>query len=250
MMAVRLLIATGNAGKLREFRALFAGLRGAGVGVGGAGVGVSGAGAGLRGTGVGVGGVEVGEWELVAPGDVGLGGFEVVEDGETYMANAARKARAYANAARLPALADDSGLEVDALGGAPGVYSARYAGAEADDAANRAKLLAALGGAPASERGARFRCVVALAYPFTTNVRLGEGAVEGRIAMDERGDLGFGYDPVFELPDGRRMAELSAEQKNAISHRARALADARWALAALYQTSRKSAGGKMAGGGR
>lgn len=221
-MAVRLLIATGNAGKLREFRALFAGRRGA----------------------------EVGEWELVAPGDVGLAGFEVVEDGETYAANAARKARAYANAARLPALADDSGLEVDALGGAPGVYSARYAGVEADDAANRAKLLAALGGTPASERGARFRCVVALAYPFTTNVRLGEGAVEGRIAMDERGDLGFGYDPVFELPDGRRMAELSAEQKNAISHRARALADARWALAALYQTSRKTAGGKMASGGR
>ena len=207
-MVERLLIATGNAGKLREFRGLFAGL----------------------------GGGDAGEWELVAPAEVGLEGFEVVEDGETYEANAARKARSYANAVGLPALADDSGLEVDALGGAPGVFSARYAGAAADDAANRARLLAALGSTPAAERGARFRCVVALAYPFTTNVRLGEGAVEGRIAMDERGDLGFGYDPVFELADGRRMAELSAAEKNRISHRALALADAGWALAALYRT--------------
>ncbi len=207
-MAERLLVATGNVGKLREFRGLFAGL----------------------------GAADAGEWELVSAAEVGLEGFEVVEDGETYEANAARKARSYANAAGLPALADDSGLEVDALGGAPGVFSARYAGAAADDAANRARLLAALAGAPAAERSARFRCVVALAYPFTTNVRLGEGAVEGRIAMDERGDLGFGYDPVFELADGRRMAELSAAEKNRISHRALALADAGWALAALYRT--------------
>ena len=213
-MVERLLIATGNAGKLREFRALFAGLRG----------------------------TDAGEWELVAPADAGLEGFEVVEDGETYEANAARKARSYANAAGLPALADDSGLEVDALGGAPGVFSARYAGAQADDAANRARLLAALADVPAAERGARFRCVVALVYPFTTNVRLGEGAVEGRIAMDERGDLGFGYDPVFELADGRRMAELSAAEKNRISHRALALADAGWALAALYRTLAGSRG--------
>ena len=209
-MAARLLIATGNAGKLREFRALFERLRD--------------------------GDDEVGEWELVAPADVGLAEFEVVEDGETYAANAARKARSYANAARLPALADDSGLEVDALGGAPGVRSARYAGPEADDAANRAKLLDALSAVPPLERAARFRCVVAVAYPFTTNVRLGEGAVEGRIAMDEQGDLGFGYDPVFELPEGRRMAELSAAEKNRISHRGRALQDARWALAALQRT--------------
>ena len=209
-MAERLLIATGNAGKLREFRALFERLREERA--------------------------ELGEWELVAPADVGLADFEVVEDGETYLANAARKARSYANAARLPALADDSGLEVDALGGAPGVFSARYAGPEADDAANRSRLLEALRSTPASERGARFRCVVALAYPFTTNVRLGEGAVEGRIAMDERGDLGFGYDPLFELADGRRMAELSAEEKNRISHRAHALTDAGWALATLHRT--------------
>lgn len=199
----RLLIATGNPGKLREFRTLFDAL-------------------------------EDGDaWELVAPADVGLADFEVAEDGETYIANAARKARSYANAARMPALADDSGLEVEALGGAPGVRSARYAGEEADDAANRAKLLAALAGTPAGARAARFRCVIGVAYQFTTNIRCGEGAVEGRIAMDERGDAGFGYDPVFELPDGRRMAELEMAEKNRISHRAAALADAAWALRAL-----------------
>ena len=199
----RLLIATGNAGKLREFRALFEALDGGDA------------------------------WQLVAPAEAGLADFEVAEDGETYIANAARKARSYANAARMPALADDSGLEVNALDGAPGVRSARYAGEAADDAANRAKLLAALEGTPATERAARFRCVIGVAYPFTTNIRCGEGSVEGRIAMDERGDLGFGYDPLFELPDGRRMAELEMAEKNRISHRARALADAAWALEAL-----------------
>lgn len=198
----RLLIATGNPGKLREFRALFEAIEGGG-------------------------------WELVSPAEAGIGGFEVVEDGASYAANADRKARAYANAAGLPALADDSGLEVDALGGAPGICSARYAGEDADDAANRRKLLAALAGAPAEARTARYRAVVALAFPYATNVRRGEGAVEGRIAMDERGDGGFGYDPLFELPGGRRMAELAPAEKNAISHRARALEDARWALDAI-----------------
>ena len=208
--AQRLLIATGNSGKLREFRQLFERLRD--------------------------GDADVGEWELVALADVGLADFEVVEDGDTYQANAARKARSYANAAGLPSLADDSGLEVDALEGAPGIYSARYAGPQADDAANRAKLLEALSATPVQQRGARFRCVIALAFPFTTNVRVGQGSVEGRIAMDERGDLGFGYDPVFELLDGRRMAELSAAEKNEISHRAHALADASWALKVLHHT--------------
>lgn len=205
-MPHRLLIATGNQGKLREFRALFDALE------------------------------DAGDWELVSPADVGLHGFEVVEDGDTYAANAGRKARAYANAAGLPALADDSGLEVDALDGAPGLYSARYAGEHADDAANRAKLLAALDSVAGDRRSARFRCLVGIAFPYTTNVRLGEGVVEGRIAVDERGDLGFGYDPLFELPDGRRMAELSTAEKNRISHRALALADARWALNALART--------------
>ncbi|MCY3922965.1 MAG: RdgB/HAM1 family non-canonical purine NTP pyrophosphatase [Chloroflexi bacterium] len=204
-MPHRLLIATGNPGKLREFGALFDAH------------------------------VES-QWELVAPADVGLKGFTVVEDGDTYAENAGRKARSYSNACGLPALADDSGLEVDALDGAPGLYSARYAGDAADDAANRTKLLQALANIPTEQRAARFRCVIALAFPYTTNVRLGEGVVEGSIAMDERGDLGFGYDPVFALPDGRRMAELDMSEKNAISHRARALADAAWALDVMAQT--------------
>ena len=208
-MPHRLLIATGNPGKLREFRELFdAHVESA--------------------------------WQLVAPADVGLADFTVVEDGDTYAENAARKARSYANAAQLPALADDSGLEVDALDGAPGLYSARYAGEASDDAANRTKLLDALAQTPEPERAARFRCIIALAFPYTTNVRLGEGVVEGSIGMDERGDLGFGYDPIFALPDGRRMAELDVSEKNRISHRARALANASWALDAMAQTLDRS----------
>ena len=195
----RLLIATGNAGKIREIRAL----------------------------------LDPARWEVVTPAEAGIAGLEVVEDGDTLRANAAKKARAYANASGLPALADDSGLEVDALDGAPGVRSARYAGDSASDADNRAKLLAALEGVPAARRGARFRAVVALSFPYGPNVRFGEGAVEGRIAMDERGANGFGYDPVFALPDGRRMAELGQAEKNAISHRGRAVRDLAWALDAL-----------------
>ena len=208
-MAHRLLIATGNLGKIREFRALFDAH------------------------------VES-EWELVAPADVGLKEFTVVEDGDTYAENAGRKARSYANAAGLPALADDSGIEVDALDGAPGLYSARYAGEDSDDAANRAKMLRELTDVPAERRAARFRCVIALAFPYTTNLRLGEGVVEGSIAMDERGDLGFGYDPLFALPNGQRMAELDVAEKNRISHRARALANVAWALDAMSTTLDKS----------
>ena len=208
-MAHRLLIATGNLGKIREFRALFDAH------------------------------VES-EWELVAPADIGIKDFTVVEDGDTYAENAGRKARSYANAAGLPALADDSGIEVDALDGAPGLYSARYAGENSDDAVNRAKMLRELADVPAERRAARFRCVIALAFPYTTNLRLGEGVVEGSIAMDERGDLGFGYDPLFALPDGRRMAELDVSEKNRISHRARALANAAWALDAMSTTLDKS----------
>ncbi len=208
-MPHRLLIATGNPGKLREFRELFDAHVDS-------------------------------EWTLVAPAEVGLKDFTVVEDGDTYAENAGRKARSYANACGLPALADDSGLEVDALDGAPGLYSARYAGEAADDAANRAKLLGALANIPTERRAARFRCVIALAFPYTTNVRLGEGVVEGSIGMDERGHLGFGYDPVFALPDGRRMAELELSEKNRISHRALALSNAAWALDAMAHTLDRS----------
>ena len=126
------------------------------------------------------------------------------------------------------------------LDGAPGLYSARYAGEDSDDAANRAKMLRELADVPAERRAARFRCVIALAFPYTTNLRLGEGVVEGSIAMDERGDLGFGYDPLFALPDGRRMAELDVSEKNRISHRARALANVAWALDAMSNTLDKS----------
>ena len=208
-MPHRLLIATGNPGKIRELRELFDAHVDS-------------------------------QWELVAPAEVGLQDFTVVEDGQTYAENAGRKARSYSNASGLPALADDSGLEVDALDGAPGLYSARYAGEAADDAANRTKLLQAMIDVPTRQRAARFRCVIALAFPYTTNVRLGEGLVEGSIAVDERGDLGFGYDPLFALPDGRRMAELDVAEKNRISHRARALADAAWALDSMAQTLDKS----------
>lgn len=181
-------------------------------------------------------------WDLVAPEEVGIRDLEVVEDGETYHENAAKKARAYANACGLPALADDSGLEVDALDGQPGIYSARYAGVDStgatspamsQDVANRRKLLQALRDVPRDQRGARFRAIVAIAFPYGPNLRYGEGTVEGRIAEDERGASGFGYDPIFELPDGRRMAELSRDEKNAISHRGRAVRNAQWALDAL-----------------
>ena len=148
----------------------------------------------------------------------------------------------------MPALADDSGLGVDALGGAPGVRSARYAGDSATDAENRAMLLAALDGLPTEERGARFRAVVALSFPYGPNVRFGEGTVEGRIAANERGDNGFGYDPIFELADGRRMAELTSDEKNAISHRGQAVRDIAWALesltAALPHDPHTDAGGR------
>ena len=210
----RLLIASGNPGKLREFQRLLA----------------------------------AGGWDLVTPTEAGIGGLAVAEDANTYRGNAARKARAYANAARLPALADDSGLEVDALDGAPGVRSARYAGERASNADNRRKLLDALAEVPPRQRMARFRCVVALALPYGPDVRMGEGIVEGRIARDERGGGGFGYDPVFELADGRRMAELAEDEKNQISHRAHALRDLRGALDALRETVERHERGGAANG--
>lgn len=148
----------------------------------------------------------------------------VEEDAPTFAGNAEKKARAALAATGLPSLADDSGLEVDALGGAPGVLSARYAGEPCDDAANNAKLLAALAEVPDARRTARFRC--ALVFVDAAGARLvAEGVCEGRIGHAARGTGGFGYDPLFILDgDGRTMAELAPEEKNRVSHRARALA--------------------------
>ncbi|OGG47919.1 MAG: non-canonical purine NTP pyrophosphatase, RdgB/HAM1 family [Candidatus Handelsmanbacteria bacterium RIFCSPLOWO2_12_FULL_64_10] len=152
---------------------------------------------------------------------------EVPEEGETFEANAVRKATVVARALGLPAMADDSGLEVDALDGAPGVRSARFSADGATAEENNAKLLRMLKDAPEERRSARFRCVIAVAWPDGT-VRTAEGACEGRIAEAPRGAGGFGYDPLF-VPEGygQTFAELGEEVKNRISHRARALRRAR-----------------------
>lgn len=149
------------------------------------------------------------------------------EEGETsYRDNALAKARAAARATGLLALADDSGLEVDALGGRPGVLSARLGGPGLDDAARCRALLAALAGVPAERRTARFRCVIALADPDGRETTA-EGVVEGRILDAPRGRGGFGYDPLFHYsPLGATFGELSAEAKSRVSHRARALVQA------------------------
>jgi XTP/dITP diphosphohydrolase len=182
----RLLIATTNPGKQREYRDL---LRAAPAGI-------------------------------IFPNDLGIT-LEVEEDGATFRANAAKKAVALANASGLVALADDSGLEVEALGGEPGVRSARWAGPDADDPRRRAFLLEKLRGVPAP-RKARFVCVIAIAKPGDEAV-YAEGECRGEIAFVERGSNGFGYDPLFQI-EGRpvTMAELPPEEKNRISHRARA----------------------------
>jgi XTP/dITP diphosphohydrolase len=156
-----------------------------------------------------------------------LGIASAAETGTTFEANALLKARHAARLSRLPALADDSGLEVDALGGRPGVYSARYAGESADEADNNAKLLAELSGVATADRGARYRCVLALVrHESDTAPLLASGVWEGSIALAPAGDLGFGYDPLF-IPQGfsQRAAELPADLKNRLSHRARAAAE-------------------------
>lgn len=147
---------------------------------------------------------------------------EVIEDGETLEENALKKARSAFRCTGLPVIADDTGLEVYYLLGAPGIYSARYAGESASYADNNRKLLKEMTQVPARRRQARFRSVIALADK--SGEQMFEGKVEGSILLSERGDNGFGYDPVFR-PDGfaESYAELSAEQKNAISHRGRAM---------------------------
>ncbi|HYE96649.1 MAG TPA: RdgB/HAM1 family non-canonical purine NTP pyrophosphatase [Rubricoccaceae bacterium] len=146
---------------------------------------------------------------------------EVEEDADTLHGNAEKKARALLEATGLPALADDTGLEVDALGGAPGVFSARYAGPAEDAVANRAKLLDAIRGE--ANRRARFRCV--LAFAEGPGVLFFDGVCEGTITKEERGAEGFGYDALFvpDEGDGRTFAEMTKEEKNRISHRGRAL---------------------------
>ena len=149
---------------------------------------------------------------------------DVLESGVTFAENALLKARAVAEGTGLPALADDSGLAVDVLGGSPGVFSARWAGrsgADDKDAANNALLLAQLSDVPDEHRGAGFVCAAALALPDGRTV-VREGTVRGSLAREPRGTGGFGYDPLLELPDGRTLAEYAPEEKHAISHRGRA----------------------------
>lgn len=184
-----LLLASNNQGKLREFRELLAGCG----------------------------------WQVLAPADLALV-LEVEETGDSYAANAALKAAAFAAASGRFALADDSGLEVDALGGVPGIHSARYGGAGLSDAGRVDRLLAALAPVPDGERTARFRAVLVLQAPDGRTWQT-EGVCEGEITWAPRGDDGFGYDPIFLLPNRRcTMAELHADEKNQLSHRARATA--------------------------
>jgi XTP/dITP diphosphohydrolase len=164
---------------------------------------------------------------------------EVEEDAETFIGNAIKKAREVSQATRFPALADDSGLEVDALNGAPGVWSARYAGPGANDAANNAKLLIALQGVPVERRSARFRSVLALADvdgPLGDAVIVAEGSCDGIVLDAPRGTGGFGYDPLFLLPAlGQTFGELSLSTKGELSHRARAMQAIKPSLLAYLQ---------------
>jgi XTP/dITP diphosphohydrolase len=178
--------------------------------------------------------LRIDDWELVPISELGLTTLPP-ETASTFMGNALIKARAAHAATGLPALADDSGLEVDALDGAPGVYSARYAGHDANAAANNAKLLAALASTPQPQRTARFTCTVAY-IDAAGRETCATGTCEGQIATAPRGHEGFGYDPLFlpmQYHGNYTMAELSAADKNAISHRAAALTNLRKELAIL-----------------
>jgi XTP/dITP diphosphohydrolase len=162
---------------------------------------------------------------------------DVVEDGDTCEANAIKKARAIAQFTGLPAVADDTGLEVDALGGRPGIYAARYAGEDATYEDNCRKLLQELMGVPRERRTARFLTVAAIALP-SDGIRVAQGTLDGAIAEQASGALGFGYDPVFLIPElGKTLAQLSADQKNTISHRAKAFAKMREIVRSYGQRS-------------
>ena len=160
-------------------------------------------------------------YELVSLGDLGIH-HDVDETGSTFEENATLKAETYCGLAGILTLADDSGLEVDALGGEPGVRSARYAGPDATDAERVKFLLGKLSGTDPETWTARFQCVIAIAKPGRVTA-LYSGLCEGRIVPEPRGENGFGYDPIFEFPEeGLTMAELSNERKNRVSHRAEA----------------------------
>ncbi len=161
--------------------------------------------------------------ELISMADAGLAGFDIDETGSSFEENSLLKAEAVCRLSGEAAIADDSGLCVDALDGAPGIYSARFAGEHGDDAANRAKLLNLLKGVPKEERTARFVCAITLLYPDGRKL-VANGCCEGHIAFEERGEGGFGYDCIF-VPEGgdRSFGEYSAEEKNAVSHRHNAL---------------------------
>jgi XTP/dITP diphosphohydrolase len=199
-----ILLASSNAGKLVEMQALLAGT----------------------------------PYQLITSKEKGIS-LEVVEDGSTYAENAIKKAKAYAAASGMLTMADDSGLEVDALEGAPGLYSARFSPKPgASDADRRVYLLEQLKG-HAQPRTARFRCVIALAAP-DGEVQLSEGICEGEILEEERGSHGFGYDSLFFLPAIRKtMAQLNMEEKNILSHRARAVKTAIPLLNEYFQCQRK-----------
>lgn len=148
---------------------------------------------------------------------------EIEEDGASFLENALKKARFYSKYFSQPVLADDSGLEVDALKGAPGIFSARYGGAGASDRKNRERLLKVMDGIPTPRRGASFKCVLAMVFPDGREIVV-EGSCRGRIGFREVGRRGFGYDPIFFLPRyGKTMAELTLQEKNRISHRGKAL---------------------------
>lgn len=148
---------------------------------------------------------------------------EIEEDGKSFAENALKKAHFYSKYFGKLTIADDSGLEVDGLGGLPGIYSARYAGEGASGQENNQKLLREMQGLPVSKRGARFRCIIA-AVSHDGKEAVAEGSCKGRIGFKEKGKKGFGYDPLFVLPNSKKtMAELSLEEKNAISHRGKAI---------------------------
>ena len=202
----RLVVATANSGKLREFRSLLAGL----------------------------------PYELTSLAELGL--ESPAETGASFLENATLKARHAATLSGFAAVADDSGIEVDALGGAPGIHSARYAGRSADALSNNAKLMSALKGVPYERRRARFRCALVFIEAADAPPLEAEAAWEGFILDAPRGSGGFGYDPYFWVPElDKTAAELTPEEKNRLSHRGKALRVLREALLALPEAQAQPA---------